>query len=102
MSLIAPWTDTSWTTGNTISNLEVTSYQQHTFNFNGWIKLTQESTLNLWTKPNVTDIKKLISINLMRIIYPCYYGSWTHENPTSNLEVNSYQQQTLNFNCWMK
>ena len=72
MSLIDPWSDSSWRSDNPTSNLEVPSYQQRKLNFNGWI------------------------------IYPCEVSYWKPENKNKNLEGNSYQKRNLNFNAWMK
>ena len=57
MGLIDHWTNISWTPDNTTSKLEEIYQQQHTLEFNDWIKLKQQSTGNVRTKPTVNGIK---------------------------------------------
>ena len=83
--------DSSWTLDNKTRNLQVTSYQQRTFKFNGLIKWTKQSTGNVQTKPTVTDIQKWRGTNPMSLI--------TTQPET---QKKSYQEQTLRFNGWIK
>ena len=65
------------------------------------MKIKQQSTGNMRTKPTITDINKRIRVSPMIFIAPWDYSFWTTENPTRNLEGIYYQQHDLNFNVWM-
>ena len=54
------------------------------------------------TKPTVTNIQKSIEINPMILIFPRDDDYVRSESPTSNLDLNFYQPQSLNFNGCMK
>ena len=55
--MISPCDDHSWTSENSNQKLEETSYQKLTFEFNDWIKLTQQ--LTWFTLNNILDSQSI-------------------------------------------
>ena len=55
-------------------------YQNHTLNFNGRIKLTQQLTVDVRTKPTIAYLQKGGGINTMSRIVPWYDCSLSYDD----------------------